>query len=81
MKPLRETTIAVPPQPPKIAVKRKAEDADASKDLKKVRFTVHIHTRNFFGLDREKKKEEEGKSHFARAPINANEYFERMCNY
>ncbi|XP_032451881.1 RNA pseudouridylate synthase domain-containing protein 2 isoform X5 [Nasonia vitripennis] len=37
LKPLRETTIAVPPQPPKIAVKRKAEDADASKDLKKAK--------------------------------------------
>ena len=36
LKPLRETTIAVPPQPPKIPEKRKAEDADASKDLKKV---------------------------------------------
>ena len=36
LKPLRETSIAVPPQPPKIPEKRKAEDADASKDLKKV---------------------------------------------
>jgi len=35
IKPLRDATVAVPA--PKIAVKRKAEDADASKDLKKVR--------------------------------------------
>lgn len=34
LKPLREATVAVPA--PKITEKRKAEDADASKDLKKV---------------------------------------------
>ena len=34
LKPLREATIAVPT--PKISEKRKAEEADASKDLKKV---------------------------------------------
>lgn len=39
LKPLREATVAVPA--PKITEKRKAEDADASKDLKKV---------NIFGL-------------------------------
>ncbi|KAH0953872.1 hypothetical protein HN011_000564, partial [Eciton burchellii] len=35
IKPLRDATVAVPA--PKIAVKRKAEDADASKDLKKAK--------------------------------------------
>lgn len=39
LKPLREAAVAVPA--PKIPEKRKAEDADASKDLKKV---------NIFGL-------------------------------
>ncbi|KYQ57300.1 hypothetical protein ALC60_03822 [Trachymyrmex zeteki] len=39
LKPLREAAVAVPA--PKITEKRKAEDADASKDLKKV---------NIFGL-------------------------------
>lgn len=34
LKPLREATVAVPA--PKITEKRKVEDADASKDLKKV---------------------------------------------
>lgn len=35
LKPLREATIAVPT--PKISEKRKAEEADASKDLKKAK--------------------------------------------
>jgi len=34
LKPLREATVAVPV--PKISEKRKTEDADANKDLKKV---------------------------------------------
>ncbi|XP_023246728.1 RNA pseudouridylate synthase domain-containing protein 2-like isoform X2 [Copidosoma floridanum] len=37
LKPLRETSIAVPAQPPKLPEKRKAEDTDASKDLKKAK--------------------------------------------
>ncbi|OAD60865.1 hypothetical protein WN48_04680 [Eufriesea mexicana] len=36
LKPLREAAIAVPTQ--KISAKRKAEEADASKDLKKILF-------------------------------------------
>lgn len=42
LKPLREATVAVPA--PKITEKRKAEDADASKDLKKVSVTLFAQT-------------------------------------
>lgn len=42
LKPLREATVAVPA--PKVTEKRKAEDADASKDLKKVSVTLFAQT-------------------------------------
>lgn len=38
LKPLREATVSVPA--PKITEKRKTEDADASKDLKKVSLSI-----------------------------------------
>lgn len=42
LKPLREATVAV--APPKITEKRKVEDADASKDLKKVSVALFAQT-------------------------------------
>lgn len=51
LKPLREATIAVPT--PKISEKRKAEEADASKDLKKVSIVkIYINRITILSFDR-----------------------------